>query len=362
MNQLPPHQALSVMQNISPHHATTTNSQNFNPLCNNSKGVSTVFDKSSVVGDEQMLYIKQTHSPYTVSSTQERGNVKFDRRKCIPTPRYRNINKNDRWHKGIQIKDPEPRSAYNNQESSPAIDCTGSSSTAATNLPSASNPSPLYTERVSHYYIDIGDCQYVCQYYKAAFWYGERVKTGSRWQPVFRTAREKCTGANATEFKIQLYNVVGNREYQLPSSGTLGAIVTAREKCTGANATEFKIQLYNVVGNREYQLPSSGTLGAIVFESGFNTQSDYDVIIEYKDRQPQRINKLHSSYMSLQYPLLFVYGQPSYHTKMTLKGVNANKKRTKMAESSITPIEAKGKEKILEIEANIKDLKLKDRN
>ncbi|PWA45329.1 helitron helicase-like domain-containing protein [Artemisia annua] len=73
---------------------------------------------------------------------------------------------------------------------------------------------------------------------------------------------------------------------------------TAREKCNEANVTEFMIQLYNVVGTREYQLPSSGTVGAIVFESGANSQTDYNVIIEYKDRDPQRINKLHSSYIS----------------------------------------------------------------
>ena len=98
---------------------------------------------------------------------------------------------------------------------------------------------------------------------------------------------------------------------------------TARDKCSEANVPEFKIQLYNVVGSRQHQLPSSGTLGAIVFEPDANCQTDFDMIIEYKDRQPKRVNKLHSSYMSLQYPLLFVYGQPGYNTKMTLEGVNA---------------------------------------
>ncbi|PWA91805.1 Retrotransposon-like protein [Artemisia annua] len=106
---------------------------------------------------------------------------------------------------------------------------------------------------------------------------------------------------------------------------------TARDKVNDGTAEEFKIQLYNVVGTREYQLPSSGTLGAIVFQPDANSQTDYDVIIEYRDRGPQRINKLHSSYMSLQYPLLFVYGQPSFNTKMTLEGVNASTKRTKLS-------------------------------
>ncbi|PWA47606.1 hypothetical protein CTI12_AA458980 [Artemisia annua] len=92
----------------------------------------------------------------------------------------------------------------------------------------------------------------------------------------------------------------------------------ARHKYNEANVPEFKVQLYNVVGAQQYQLPSTGTLGAIVFETRPNTRTDYDVIIEYRDRGPQRINKLHSSYMSLQFPLLFVYGQPGYNTKLTL--------------------------------------------
>ncbi|PWA89772.1 helitron helicase-like domain-containing protein [Artemisia annua] len=147
--------------------------------------------------------------------------------------------------------------------------------------PSYNASTTTYTQDVSHLYIDIGDAQYACEYCGAAFWYSERLKGSSHWTKL---KYSKC--------------------------------------CAGG-------QLYNVVGTREYQLPSSGTLGAIVFESSANSQTDYDVIIEYKDRGPQRINKLHSSYMSLQYPLLFVYGQPGFNTKMTLKEMAGKRKRKK---------------------------------
>ncbi|PWA52013.1 hypothetical protein CTI12_AA458480 [Artemisia annua] len=175
---------------------------------------------------------------------------------------------------------------------------------------------------VSQLYIDIGDCDYMCQHCNAYFWYGERSGTSSRSQPIKYT---KCCGG------------------------------------------------------RQYQLPTSGTLGAIVIEPDTNTQTDYDVIIEYKDKRPQRINKLHSSYMSLQFPLLFVYGQPGYNTKMTLEEVTRNRKRNKlsmnmyykyqlherynqMAESSMTVIQPSDKKKMVEIKANIKDLRPRDRN
>jgi hypothetical protein len=280
----------------------------------------------------------------------------------------------------------------------------------------------------SHLYIDIGDCQYACEYCNAGFWYSERLKKNSyRNKPRYNKC---CAGEqiflqkeldppmyfkqifkdkhfldniraynqmfSMTSFGAEIDNSVNNGRapYVFKISGQIhhwiGTICptninepkfmqlyvydtdrevdnrmkafggrersglkadivenlirvldehnelvqvfrTAREKVNDANVTEFKIQLYNVVGNREYQLPSSGTLGGIVFQPDVNSQTDYDVIIEYKDRDPQRINKLLSSYMSLQYPLLFVYGQPGFNTKMTLTGVNATRKRTKLS-------------------------------
>ncbi|GJT87146.1 hypothetical protein Tco_1068863 [Tanacetum coccineum] len=83
---------------------------------------------------------------------------------------------------------------------------------------------------------------------------------------------------------------------------------TAREKCRDSHVPEFKIRLYNMGAIRRYELTASQGLGGIVFESGPISQTDYDVIIEYKGGSPQRINKLHQSYMSLQFPLLFVFG------------------------------------------------------
>ncbi|PWA86411.1 helitron helicase-like domain-containing protein [Artemisia annua] len=284
------------------------------------------------------------------------------------------------------------------------------------------------SQDMSPLYIDIGDCQYACQYCNAAFWYSERSKESAEYRNLKYT---KCCaggqvylereleppiylkqifkdkhfldniraynqmfsmtsfgaqiddtindGRGPYVFKIsgQIHHWIGticptNKDepkfmqiYMLDtdnevahrmepfggkdSSGLKPEIVqhliqildannelvqvfrTARDRINEGNIGDFKIQLYNVVGNRRYDLPSSHTLGAIVFEPDGNSQTDYDIIIEYKDRQPQRINKLHSSYMSLQYPLIFVYGQPGFNTKMTLDGVNATTKRTKMS-------------------------------
>ena len=84
---------------------------------------------------------------------------------------------------------------------------------------------------------------------------------------------------------------------------------TARDKCAEADVPEFKVRLYSGERRRGYELPASQTLGAIVFDCGPESESNYDVILEYRDGPLKRISKLHKSYMSLQFPLIFIYGQ-----------------------------------------------------
>ncbi|GKE62546.1 DNA helicase, partial [Tanacetum coccineum] len=95
---------------------------------------------------------------------------------------------------------------------------------------------------------------------------------------------------------------------------------TAREKLADTHIPNFKVRLYNVVGAREYELPTGDMLGAIVYEPGPETDMDYDIVIEERSGHPQRVNKLHSSYMSLQFPLLFPYGEDGYSKDLKLLG------------------------------------------
>lgn len=102
---------------------------------------------------------------------------------------------------------------------------------------------------------------------------------------------------------------------------------TATDLCSQANIPDFKIRLYNAEGAHGYELPTSNTLGAIVFDSGPTSESNYDVIIQYKDGPPHRINKLHKSYMSLRFSLIFIYGQPGFHTELKLRSATRVKEQ-----------------------------------
>ncbi|PWA83752.1 replication protein A 70 kDa DNA-binding subunit [Artemisia annua] len=213
-----------------------------------------------------------------------------------------------------------------------------------TNANLSNSSAATQDEGVSHLYIDLGDADYTCHYCNATFWYAEKLKGNChRSYPKYTKC---CAGGQVhlrketepPEFFKNLFrdkhfldNVLQALIQILDDNNELVQVFrTARDRLEEGNTPEFKIQLYNVNGAQEYQLPSSGTLGGIVFQPDPNSQTDYDMIVEYRDRQPKRINKLHSSYMSLQFPLLFVYGQPGYNTNMTLKTVNGGKKITKL--------------------------------
>jgi hypothetical protein len=45
-----------------------------------------------------------------------------------------------------------------------------------------------------------------------------------------------------------------------------------------------------------------------------------DIVMEYKNMVPQRISEIHPKFMSLQYPLLYPYGEDGYTLEIPYKG------------------------------------------
>ena len=96
---------------------------------------------------------------------------------------------------------------------------------------------------------------------------------------------------------------------------------TARDKLMDADLPEFKVRLFNVVGSAQHELPTADEVGAIVFDSGPETEPEFDIIIEAHSGEPQRISRLYPCYMALHFPLLFIYGEQGYHTELRLADV-----------------------------------------
>ncbi|CAI9290380.1 unnamed protein product [Lactuca saligna] len=229
-------------------------------------------------------------------------------------------------------------------------------------------------------YMDCGDCTCVCAYCGALLWYIERVVNTSTADPprynhccrggdvvlpypsmfptdfvaLYQNSRflrdiraynsmfsMTSFGANVDEdvndnrgpyvFKISghishkigslcpdpikglsyLVNFLGvNNEY-------VRTFKTAKQIAEESNLQSYAVQLFNNVADRRYDLPSSGSLGCIV--TGDDTISTtYNIIIHSQSGRPQRISKLHPSYMPLQYPLLFPYGEEGWSPRLKI--------------------------------------------
>nr|GEV89042.1 helitron helicase-like domain-containing protein [Tanacetum cinerariifolium] len=207
------------------------------------------------------------------------------------------------------------------------------------------------TPKCSPPYMDLGDCDRQCRHCRCLFWYNERLK-GHQYggQAEYHLCCEniraynqmfvmKSFGAKVDDsidmetgpyvFKIS-DNEVNNRIQIVEGlihvfdehNGLVKLFRTTRDRCGACQIPGFKIRLYNMGGMRGYELPTSDILGGIVFESVPRSRTDFDVIIEFKGGPPKRINKLHRSYMSLQFPLLFVFGEPGFYQELRLKPRN----------------------------------------
>ncbi|XP_021999653.1 uncharacterized protein LOC110896990 [Helianthus annuus] len=100
---------------------------------------------------------------------------------------------------------------------------------------------------------------------------------------------------------------------------------SAADLCSQQQVPEFAITLYNKSKQNKYGLPIAGTLGAIVRDND-PLVSDYDIVVHGKDGRAKRVSKLHSSYMPLQYPLLFPYAEPGWSPELQSEGVSDTKK------------------------------------
>lgn len=83
---------------------------------------------------------------------------------------------------------------------------------------------------------------------------------------------------------------------------------TEKEIAPTNQLESYDVCLFNNVPDHRYDPPAPGTLGCIICGDDSIT-SKYDIIVLSKSGRLQRISKLHPSYMLLQYPLLFPFGE-----------------------------------------------------
>ncbi|KAL7601903.1 hypothetical protein Lser_V15G26956 [Lactuca serriola] len=90
-----------------------------------------------------------------------------------------------------------------------------------------------------------------------------------------------------------------------------------------------------LIGKREqdgktYNLPSSSEVAALVVGDICDSIEKRDIVVQTSSGLLQRISELHPSYLALQYPLLFSYGDDGYRVDILHRGISSstNSKRS----------------------------------
>jgi len=77
---------------------------------------------------------------------------------------------------------------------------------------------------------------------------------------------------------------------------------------------------------RTYNLPNVYEVVALIV-GDLDADSIRDIIVKTQNGELQRIHELHSSYLGLQYPLLFPYGEDGYRPDILHRSTSGSKKR-----------------------------------
>ncbi|CAH1436244.1 unnamed protein product [Lactuca virosa] len=95
---------------------------------------------------------------------------------------------------------------------------------------------------------------------------------------------------------------------------------------------DYKLRL---IGKREqdgrtYNLPTSSEVASLIVGDFCESIEKRDIVVQTSSGLLQRISELHPSYLALQYPLLFPYGDDGYRVDILHRGVtsSSNSKRT----------------------------------
>lgn len=90
----------------------------------------------------------------------------------------------------------------------------------------------------------------------------------------------------------------------------------ARERFEQTDFQPVRIRLIGTKtkDKRQYNLPTTSEVAALIMGVGHNEKGHRDVIIEDRAQGLKRISELHPSFMAMQYPILFPYGEDGYRT------------------------------------------------
>lgn len=95
----------------------------------------------------------------------------------------------------------------------------------------------------------------------------------------------------------------------------------ARERLCEHGDEKITLRLLgcNAKDDVQYNLPTSGEIAGIIVGDFSSKEYKFDVLVHDRDHGMHQVSSLHPSYMALQYPLLFPYGERGFHLGIRYK-------------------------------------------
>ncbi|XP_040361620.1 uncharacterized protein LOC112202949 [Rosa chinensis] len=110
---------------------------------------------------------------------------------------------------------------------------------------------------------------------------------------------------------------------------------TIRDKFENRSLPSLNMTILNrqLTDSKQYEEPTSEEIGGLIVGDIGEHNSNRDIIIELNSGKLQRISKIHLKYMSLQYPILFPYGEDGYKINLQMHqiGGSSTQKRQKIS-------------------------------
>jgi len=100
-----------------------------------------------------------------------------------------------------------------------------------------------------------------------------------------------------------------------------------KDKLAESDCSDIKLRLIGkrAKDGRTYNLPSVNEVAALIVGDIDEGLQERDIIVETKSGQLKRISELHASYLPLQYPLLFPYGEDGFQDNISFAGSNVKR-------------------------------------
>lgn len=93
----------------------------------------------------------------------------------------------------------------------------------------------------------------------------------------------------------------------------------ARDRLSASDTETVRIRLVGTrsMKRKQFERPTSTEIAALIGEDFGQSDGKRDLVIEHKTKGLQRISELHPSFMAMQYPLLFPYGEDRFYLEIS---------------------------------------------